>query len=1783
MKKLITTLTLAVITLVAQAQTPAFPGAEGHGRYVTGGRGGKIIHVINLNDSGTGSFREAVKGNEKKTVVFDIGGVIALKSNVSIGANTTIAGQTAPAPGITLRYYTVNPAGNNIIMRFIRIRRGQEKDVNDGADASTARHYTGIMLDHCSFSWSIDEVASFYDNNNFTMQWCTIGESLNNAGHNKGAHGYGGIWGGKLASFHHNLICHVNNRTPRFNGARYDWTGYTGNQLYSQYKWQNPVQAENVDFRNCVVYNCGNGCYGGPGGGQVNIVNNYYKTGPAGATTRVTNISVGSNGNSEGYEKYWGMASRYYINGNQVNNHANHDWQNVVFDNGVITRNGRYYCADPNHYHGTDADYLTEGGKDYVKIQLDEPKAPIGEVTTHSAKTAFDKVLGYAGASLSRDNVDERYMTEALNGTATYKGSVTGVPGRIDRVSDVDGYTEQNFSKGFREANFDTDRDGMPDAWETANGLNPNNAADSNTFTLDPTKYYTNVEVYLNSLVQDIMLSGNADTEEAAKEYYPKYCKEDYTIVDAVNTLGLELSDNSSQPSQEAKTYTVTFNGSDIESPTGFFSYGSGKHNFNSKFTDAAYNGMDFSNGLKMEGSTLIEFTTTSTATVTIVQSTWSEHSIKLDENELTATTATIPADSKGVRVYTIIDLPAGEHQIMRGSGESGIFFVEVKTGGSVKYERVAAKVVWAMNDPANANAYTSEPDDVFTTIAFDSGDTEKTGVSNITDENAQKVTTGIKFRPSGSTQTLTWNVKTAAGLTFTPTRLTGYVNRCGTDVENGINISVHTGNNESTTLGTWTALRSGKTNKTDGDNKTSKAYDATAICQYVIELTEAQQAALTSADGFFLTSTVGVSAAKEGAFGEVTIEGLINGEKVVVEMYTLNTVTAPLDGGAVSIAPMSAQYEAGTEVTLTATEAFGFDFVNWTDADGNVVSTNAQFNYTVNGNGTLTANYKAVDTYELNLTVDGTNDYMVTVEPMPTLVEGKWMYESGTVVKLNANQYEGLVTFNNWSDGETANSKIVPMTGNVVLTAIYSQADIIAGWDFYTAGNSGRKADFAAQDNEGDALSLVNTATGETGSWLDKSTIAAGGYEGLAGAAVNWNKGQNNGDVGNYHWQTKVNAEAFTDINVQFQMLFNYNAYKTYNVEYSTDGKQWTGIGSISMERRQIATFSKTLPAAANNKKELYIRMIADKNSTIDNGVPSENDGNTLGMFFITGTPKLVDDGTPPLLIATVPVDKAEGVSATGKIVLTFDERIKVAEGAKAKLSDMELTPAVSGKTITIDYKGLEYATNYTFTLPANTVSDLTGNSMAKAITLTFTTMERPAIEKGLYDAVVEDVEQLVAAIKAAENRNDNNTRFRIFVKNGTYKLPKGNADKTYDVELADGTTASFTKKDPITYINSSNISFIGESRDGVVITNTIPANETFEGKYGTASIYEGISKSDVFQIGSKVTGTYWQDLTVSTDMADGRGRDIAIQDRGTKSVFKNVCLHGYQDTWTSNNDNGLYYFEDGVIRGRTDYMCGKGDIFFNRVELRQLKGGYAAVPSKSIKYGFVYKNCIINGDESGVDGNYTLGRPWGSGTPIALFIDTRMNVVPSAIGWNEMSNGWPKRFAEFNSMTKSGSTIDLSGRKKTFGDGHENNPVLTAEEALEAGNLHNMYGDWDPTLLTEQAPTPKNVQLQGTTLTWDDSRYARCWAVVKNGKVIDFTIEPKYTVDDVTATYAVRAANEMGGLSNAALAVNISDGIESVSTPKTIDNITYNLQGIRVKNASKGVFIIGKRKMVR
>ena len=897
----------------------------------------------------------------------------------------------------------------------------------------------------------------------------------------------------------------------------------------------------------------------------------------------------------------------------------------------------------------------------------------------------------------------------------------------------------------------------------------------------------------------------------------------------------------------------------------------------------------------------------------------------------------------------------------------------------------------------------------------------------------------------------------------------------------------------------------------------------------------------------------------KQICFGDIVITGEVSGTTEEVVNYSFSATASPEEGGSVTVYPNASEYESGSEITLTATENFGYDFVNWTDAEGNEVSTEAKFKYTVESEAALTANFVAVNTYALDLTVDGTNDYMVEVNPVGTVVDGKMMYEEGVYVTLTANSYEGLVTFNNWSDGQTVSEITLKMDGDKEIAAVYSQEDIIAGWDFYKSGNSGRVADFYSTENEASAFTLTNGT--DATSWLDKSTEAANGYESMKGAAVNWKTGSGNGDVGHYYWQTKVNAEAFTNIKVQFDMLFNYNSYTVYNVEYSTDGENWTSNGSITLTgAKAVCHYENTLPEDVNNQASLYIRMIPDYTSEIK-GSASANDGNTVGMFFITGTEELVNDGIAPVLVSSVPVEGSDNASANGKIVLTFDEKVALADGAVATLNGQDIEGVVSGKTIMFEYKGLEYSTEYTFTLPANSVSDLTENYLDEPITITFSTMTRPAIEKGLYDYYVKTTDDLVAAINEANSRSDKNVRYRIFLYNGTYALPLSTSET---INSDDGNTYPA----PYTKISASNISFDGESREGVIITNFPDGAPTYAGLYGQTSVYDGIGKSDVLQIQGNVEGLYFQDVTVKSGLGDALGRNIAVQDKGKKNIYKNVKLWGYQDTWTSNNDNGLYYFEGGLVRGRTDFLCGKGDIFFNETEIQVCMntGGYIAVPSKSIKYGFVFNNCTINCESSSLNGKYTLGRPWGQGTPSALWINTKMQYAPSAIGWSEMSNGWPKRFAEYNSTLLGGTTIDLSGRKTTFGDGHTNNPVLTAAEAAEASDMTNMFGDWDPTYYTEQASAPQNVTLEGNTLSWDNSNYVYCWAIVKDGSVIDFTTEPTYEVDDVSATYAVRAANEMGGLGEATEAVVAEAGIILSDTdteapaPGTYATITYD-----------------------
>ena len=1090
-------------------------------------------------------------------------------------------------------------------------------------------------------------------------------------------------------------------------------------------------------------------------------------------------------------------------------------------------------------------------------------------------------------------------------------------------------------------------------------------------------------------------------------------------------------------------------------------------------------------------------------------------------------------------------------------------------------YQNEEASVSWPFNDANYATKYTKSPENGFSLVSVNTGDLKyslKTSGTTKDKDGNNMVMAG--FGPVGTTKAVEWTVKPSKGLTFTPTSISTYVNRFGTDAENGVTVTAKLSDGTSVDLGNFTALRENKTTETD---KFSKNENLTN--HIVIQLTAEQQAQLTSAEGFTLSCTVGVGSTKQQGFADVHINGLLNGTIQQVEQYTLSAVVSTVGAGTVKVSPAGTVFDAETPITVTATKNFGYKFVNWTDANNKVVSTDEEYTFSISANTALKANFEKINTYVLDYKVEGgANDYMVSATPAPTVVDGKNMYEEGTEVSLTANS-NYILTFTNWNDGETGAERKIKMNADKAYTAAYSAKDFIAGWDFYKSAREGRTADFAAEDNDVDQL-ILRDADGNTYSWLDKSN-SAGGYEGK-NAAVNWT---NTKPLGETYWQTKVNATAFTDIKVKSSMLYNYNAYETYNVEYSLNGTDWTKVGAIEMPGTKAWTDGEfTLPADANNKAEVYIRWIADKTSSIK-GTTGNIDGISITDIYITGTAQLVNDGKAPVLVNTVPAEGATNASANGKIVLTFDEKVKLTDKANATLGTQKIEGVVSGKTITFAYKGLNYATAYTFTLAAGSVADLTDNATDQEIVLNFTTKTKPAVTKALYDFIVPNDGDFKAALAAAAKRTDTSKRFRIFIKQGDYKIP---ADEKSEVKGSDGKTYA----NPTTYMNTPNVSIIGESMDNTSITNTVPAVECDNG-FGKANVLEGIGKGDVLSLESGAVNTYFQDIKMYSSMGDKKGRDIVLNDKSNKTICKNVNLWAYQDTYVSNNQKGRFYFEGGILRGNTDFLCGKGDVYYNNVDLLMCGTGYLAVPSQPTQYGYIFKDCTIkDGSDTGINGKYKLGRPWGKGTPIALFIDTKMEVIPTAAGWDEMSGGYPKRFAEYNSTTATGSAVDLSGRKQVY-DAYDANytnrrnetagsPVLTAEEAASYSIETVMGGDddWDPTAATEQASAPSNVKLNGTTLAWDNNDYALLWAVCKNGKVVDFTIKPTYLVDDASATWSVRAANEMGGLSEATV-VGQGTGIRNIASATeaaVIKTAIYAADGTQLSNLQKGINIIVK-----
>ena len=457
----------------------AFPGAEGGGMYTTGGRGGKVIHVTTLADSGAGSLRAALAESGARTIVFDVAGVIDLKSTINIAnGDVTIAGQTAPGDGICIKNYDVKfEKSDNIIIRFVRFRMGDE--AKREADALWGRYNRNIILDHCSMSWSTDECGSFYANEFFTLQWSILTESLRYSVHGKGEHGYGGIWGGKNASFHHNLLSCHDSRNPRIDHP----------QIYDDYV---STHRGNVDYRCNAVYNWGdNVTYGGEDG-WFNVVNNYYKPGPASSDRKYFVDAYGV------YDKngvrYADSYPELYLSGNVNSKYpelgAANDVSTIYWHNGETYGNYKTLLSSP--------------------LPLNGPSGKNVYTTTHSAEDSFGRICQFAGASLARDAVDVRASSDAVSGKATITDGGNGSKnGLIDTQTSAGGWPSYNATSDDLAKIKDSDGDGMPDWFEDKFSLDASKASDGNQVTLDPYGRYTNLEMYLHYLVRDIVAAQN--------------------------------------------------------------------------------------------------------------------------------------------------------------------------------------------------------------------------------------------------------------------------------------------------------------------------------------------------------------------------------------------------------------------------------------------------------------------------------------------------------------------------------------------------------------------------------------------------------------------------------------------------------------------------------------------------------------------------------------------------------------------------------------------------------------------------------------------------------------------------------------------------------------------------------------------------------------------------------------------------------------------------------------------------------------------------------------------------------------------------------------------------------------------------------------------------------------------------------------------------------------------------------------------------------------------------
>ncbi|MCM1076692.1 MAG: pectinesterase family protein [Bacteroides sp.] len=897
-----------------------------------------------------------------------------------------------------------------------------------------------------------------------------------------------------------------------------------------------------------------------------------------------------------------------------------------------------------------------------------------------------------------------------------------------------------------------------------------------------------------------------------------------------------------------------------------------------------------------------------------------------------------------------------------------------------------------------------------------------------------------------------------------------------------------------------------------------------------------------------------GLANNKQYAFADVVITGDVNGEMEAVPAYSLSVSLGTPGAGNIICNPAGAEFDEGTKISVSATENFGYHFKEWVDAEGKTVTDANPYVFVLKANTVLKAVYDKKNVYALNLTLGGgANTNLVQVMPEGNLVDGIHYYEEGTDVKLTALNNR-ILTFTNWDDNSTSPERDIVMNGEQNITASFSSADFIVGWDLYNdQPASQRAADYKDETDNAGLLSLRNAA-GNTTSWLTRGS--KNGQENGKYAARIWKYLSEE-----WYYEISFSSKGYSNLKLSAAVGDDYNTYSVINAEYSIDGTNFTKFGTYNPPSRGWDSEEFDLPAEASDKDRVYIRFMPDRTSD-KIGVESDYDGTSVAEIFVLADKDAANDEIAPKLVNSIPADKSKGASATGSIILNFDEKIKIGSG-DATLDGEVLAPTISGKSVVYKYSGLKYATAYTFKVPAGAIVDRGGNKF-EGVELTFTTMERVQPEARVFDAIVaadgsgnyKSVQEAIDAAPANRVKP-----WLIFVKNGNYKehidIP---ASKPF-------------------------LHFIGQDRDKAVILDDRLCGG--ENAYGVGEGATVVIKSN---------DCFFENITLENSHGHEKQagpQALALNTSCDRTIFNNVAMLSYQDTWiTPSTSNYRAFVKNSLIEGAVDFIYNSGNIFLesDTLLINRKSGGYIVAPSHAadVEWGYVFNNCVITAPGVPSETDVWLGRPWHN-SPKTVFLNTRAEVTIPASGWYETMGGLPVLWADWNTTDANGNLLDLSQRRDTYYKTVDGEKVygtaknfLTDEEAAQytIKNVLSGKDNWQPEIKTEACDAP-SVKIEGNTLSWEAVPYAICYIVEADGEVVAITTETSANVTSSDKVFTVRSVNEFGGLSPRAK-VGAQSAIDSVNedADMVIDAI-FTIEGRQISNFRNGMNIVRYRNM--